>query len=686
MNSWYKTAQAATILAVMFAPALPAIAQIGLPTLSQPIPNQFVASGPVLLDLRNHFGLPGVTGQVVQFATSAGRINVELRATEAPRHVANFLSYVSRSAYDNTIIHRVDNMGGLVPAIVQGGGYQAASFVTAPPAIARSASVALEYGLPNIRGTLAAARNASDRDGATSEWFFNSIDNSETLGPSNHGGYTVFGHVLGTGMTIVDAIAQTPTFNLGTSGFGQIPLRNYSPTQSEVTTSNLIVVNSVRAIPIYPPALGDPTAVLSFAATSTAPAVVTATVSGSTLTLTPRGPGSASVSVQARDANGNASATTTFAVTIPSDALFAPIFTAQPASQVAAAGGTVVLSTSASGGNVFFPITYRWLWNGAPLSAANSPFLVLKSVTAANAGAYSCVATNAAGSTISSAATVTVVAANAADEGRLVNLSIRTFAGTLDDTLIVGFAIGGNATMEAKPLLVRAVGPSLEQFGVNNALDDPVMSLYQGQTSTAANDNWAGDAQIANRSQRVGAFALPSSTSLDAALALSATPGSYTAQIRGKDGATGTALAEIYDASESFGATTPRLNNASARGHVGAGGDLLTVGFVVGGTTPVTVLIRAIGPTLADFGIVGALVDPTLRLYRGPVLIRENDDWGGDFQLDAVVNGSGAFPISDKASKDAMLLVTLAPGAYTAQVSGKNENTGVALVELYEVR
>jgi hypothetical protein len=125
--------------------------------------------------------------------------------------------------------------------------------------------------------------------------------------------------------------------------------------------------------------------------------------------------------------------------------------------------------------------------------------------------------------------------------------------------------------------------------------------------------------------------------------------------------------------------------NVSARTQVGTGDSILITGFGISGSTARTVLIRAIGPTLAQFGVGGALTDPKLQLFSGTTVVRENDDWGGDAQLTAVGNSVGAFALSDTSSKDAMLLLTLAPGTYTAQVSGVNSTTGVALVEVYEV-
>lgn len=681
----------ASILVLVAAGALAARAQTGLPTLSQPISNQIVNRGPVQIDLRNHFGVPGVTGQIVQFTTTAGRINVELRPTDAPRNVANFLSYVTKNAYDNTMIHRVDTLGTAVPAIVHGGGYPVATLPPVPNPIARSASVPLEYSLPNTRGTLAAFRNAGEPNGATSEWFFNVLDNSSALGPANGGGFTAFGRVLGTGMSVVDALSQTQVVNVTGTIFNQLPVRNLTATQTQVTPANLMVVSTVRVVPIYPPVVGDPSAVLSFtvAQSATGAGTVAATVSGSALTLAPLAVGSVSVTVRATDSNGNTSLPTTFSVTVPPGSLLAPLFTSQPASQTAASGSTVVFSVSATGGESgIFPLRYQWFKNGVALAVPESPFLVLRKVSEADAGAYSCLATNALGSTSSTAATLSVVAAQPFETGRLVNLAIRTNAGILDDTLIVGFGVGGAGITGNKPLLIRAVGPTLAQFGVPDVLGDPILTLFQGSATIATNDNWNGDTLVASRSLQSGAFALASTSSLDSALALSPAPGSYTLQVKGKDDTTGTALAEVYDATPglSFNDSTPRLVNASARARVGTGGNILIAGFVIGGTQPATVLIRAIGGTLSAFGVADALEDPKLQLFSGTTLVKENDDWGGDPQLSAISSTVGAFVLGNPASKDSVLLVTLPPGSYTAQVSGKDEAVGVALVEVYEVR
>jgi hypothetical protein len=160
----------------------------------------------------------------------------------------------------------------------------------------------------------------------------------------------------------------------------------------------------------------------------------------------------------------------------------------------------------------------------------------------------------------------------------------------------------------------------------------------------------------------VGAFPLAAG-SLDAALAVSPVPASYTVQVTGNTGGTGLALAEIYDATAltALTSTSSRLVNVSARTQVGTGGDILIAGFAISGTMNKTVLIRAIGPGLAPFGVTGTLADPRLQLFAGTSVLRENDNWGGDAQLTAVGDSVGAFRLADGASRDAVLLLTLAP-------------------------
>ncbi len=179
-----------------------------------------------------------------------------------------------------------------------------------------------------------------------------------------------------------------------------------------------------------------------------------------------------------------------------------------------------------------------------------------------------------------------------------------------------------------------------------------------------------------------GAFGLPLA-SKDAALFVPLGVGAYSAQVT-SSGSAGTALVEAYDFD---GPTTAsRLINLSVRTQVGTGENILIVGFVVEGNAPKQILLRAVGPGLAQFGVGGVLADPRLSLFSSGVstATQVNDNWGGSAALSAAFTATGAFGLAS-VSKDAALLVTLQPGAYTAQVSGVGDTTGVALVEVYEV-
>ena len=361
----------------------------------------------------------------------------------------------------------------------------------------------------------------------------------------------------------------------------------------------------------------------------------------------------------------------------------APVFTTQPIS-VAVAGGTVALDAVATPGS-----SYQWMLNGATsVAGATSPTLLLGDA-AASAGTYSCVATNSLGTTTSNAATVSVLSTN--DIGRLVNISTRSQVGTGSNILIAGFTVGGAGTAGSESLLIRGSGPALVKFGVGDTLPDPELQLYSGSSILGTNEGWAGDPAISNASAAVGAFPWKPPIGKDSALlaTLPGVPGGqgYTAQISGESGDTGVALVEVYDATPkgTYTPVSPRIINLSARVQVGTGGNILIAGFTIGGSTSRTVLIRASGPALVQFGVPGTLADPQLQVLSGSTVVAGNSVWGGDGQISETANSVGAFPWMVPTSSDSAILVTLPPGSYTAQVSGVNGDTGVALVEIYEV-
>lgn len=346
---------------------------------------------------------------------------------------------------------------------------------------------------------------------------------------------------------------------------------------------------------------------------------------------------------------------------------------APPAAQRIAVGGSAVLSVAATGPGLY----YQWRKDGVPIAGASKSQLVLTGTTVSDTGGYSVLVGNFAGAVVSPAAALTF--APPGEAGRLVNLSVRTRAGTGAATLIVGVAVGGSG---ARPLLVRGVGPGLAAFGVGGALADPSLAVFRGSQAIAANDNWGGTAALSAAFSAVGAFPL-AAASLDAAITDAFPAGAYSVQVTGRGAASGVSLAEIYEAPGGPEAASARLVNVSARAAVGTGADILIAGFTVFGPTSRTLLIRAAGPTLAEFGVAGALDDPVLRVFAGSAVIAANDNWDRDLVLAAAAIAVGAFPLNSR--QDSALLLTLPPGSYSAQVTGARDATGVALIEIYEM-
>jgi len=397
----------------------------------------------------------------------------------------------------------------------------------------------------------------------------------------------------------------------------------------------------------------------------------------------------------------------------------APVLTQQPSSQTIASGTTVVFTATVNGtqasGSLIHPIqaasvatrpgttatratsvTYQWFWNNSAILGATDSTYVLKNATSANDGSYICLVTNSTGSVITKPATLNIV--QASEPGHLINISCRAGVGKGAGILIAGFVVGGSGTSGSDQLLIRASGPALVPFGVTGTLPDPQLQLYQSNsngTSTllGTNNGWADSSLISSTATSVGAFTWNIATSHDSALVQTLSPGPYTAQVAGASSDTGVALAEVYDATPagSYTVTSPRLINISARVQVGTGGNILIAGFVIGGTTSKTVLIRGSGPALTPFGVPGVLADPELLLYQSnsdgtSTLLESDTGWGGDTQIAATAASVGAFSWGTSATPDSAILVTLPPGAYTAQVSGASGDTGVALVEVYEVQ
>jgi hypothetical protein len=305
--------------------------------------------------------------------------------------------------------------------------------------------------------------------------------------------------------------------------------------------------------------------------------------------------------------------------------------------------------------------------------------LTVNNVTGAMQGdEFRAVLTNSAGEVFSDAAALSLSVA------RITNLSVLTSLASAGDAFTVGYVVGGPGTSGTKSVLVRAAGPSLVPLGVSGALEDPKLELFAGSTRTAENDDWGGTSVLRTVFSSVGAFAFASGASRDAAAVASASMGDNSVRVSAAGPGVGAVIAELYDSTpaSAWTSTTPRLVNVSILKHIGAG---LTAGFVIAGNRSQTVLIRAVGPTLAlaPFNVDGVIGDPKLELFAGAAKIGENDDWGGASALNSAFARVGAFSLPP-AAKDAGIVATLSPGNYSVQVSGVG-GTGVGLVEIYEV-
>ncbi len=342
------------------------------------------------------------------------------------------------------------------------------------------------------------------------------------------------------------------------------------------------------------------------------------------------------------------------------------------------------------------PLVYQWLLNGAPIAGATTPTLSLTNIDATRVGTYTAVITSPAGVATSDRATLTLSNVTT----RLANISTRGVTTGGANALIGGFVVSGTQAQN-RQMLIRVVGPTLgrEPFNVTGALANPGLALYSGSNPSPVltNDNWgtqtAGAAQVTAIQQatnRAGAFALPAN-SQDAAVLATLPPGPYTVIATvpaNTPNASGVVLIEVYDVTQG-GPAAPKAVNVSTRGQVGTGTNQLIAGFVVTGGVSRRVLIRGAGPTLTGFGVPGVLGDPQLSLVAQDTgqVIRSNDNWssGDDAGIIAsAATAAGAFPFAS-GSRDAAIIVMLPPGAYTVQLSGVGNTTGVGIVEVYDV-
>jgi Regulator of chromosome condensation (RCC1) repeat len=271
---------------------------------------------------------------------------------------------------------------------------------------------------------------------------------------------------------------------------------------------------------------------------------------------------------------------------------------------------------------------------------------------------------------------------------QLSNISTRAFVQTSDNVMVGGFMVQGT---EQKRVIIRALGPELAQHGVPNALVNPTLELHDGSGALiASNDNWQdtiiGGIITSDQVLDIRHSGYAPADRRESAIIAELPAGNYTAIVRGADNMTGVALVEVYDLSPKSNSI---LGNISTRSFVQAGDDVMIGGFIVQGISK-RVIVRAIGPSLPQYGVPNVLTNPTLELHDGSgALIASNDNWVSTI-IGGVITGNQFRDIRASGhapgdGRECAIIAELPTGNYTAVVRGVNNTTGVALVEVYDL-
>ncbi len=526
--------------------------------------------------LPGFFNDPDTTG--VRLTTVLGEIDLALYDQRTPLTVANFKNYLNSGRYfpiDPTtqtaaplFFHR--SVPGFV---IQSGGFVATvnpadPAHTQPTAVATFPAVKNEPGISNTRGTIAMAKVEGNPDSATSQWFINLADNGGS--PNNldtqNGGFTVFGRVLGDGMTVADAIAALPRYDFG-SPFDTLPLRNYvSP--NLVAPANLITIPGIEYIPT-----------LTYSVSSNRTDLAEVRLSGSNLLVTPKQQGVATITVTATDVDGE-QVSQSFTVTIEvnpvhlanistravvgneNDALIGGFIVRGDAPKrivirargpsLAAAGITNFLADPTleihDGTGALVATNDNWQTDAnaqAVIDAGLAPSdskeaTILLSLPASSTGlGYTAIVRGTNNGT--GIGIVEVYDVDSGPGSSVLNISTRGDVQTGDNVMIGGFIVSGQGSQR---VLVRAIGPSLAAAGIANPLGDPTLTLFDGQgTQLDFNDNWMDNPAQAE----ITASGLQPNDAKESAVLPTLAPGSYTAIVRGVGATqTGTGLVETY--------------------------------------------------------------------------------------------------------------------------------------------
>ncbi len=534
----------------------------------------FFAGATARIDLTNAFRDPDTNA--VRFSTVLGDFDVQLFTGQKPITVTNFLKYVDQGRYfkiDPTTHHRASSFvhRSIADFVIQGGGFIGTVSTTdptvaVPTQVATFPAIQNEPGISNKRGTIAMAKLPNNANSATSQWFVNLKDNGGA--PSNldttNGGFTVFGKVIGNGMTTVDKIAMVPRFNFG-SPFDTLPLRNYKD-PDPIRVPNLVSIPDIIQIPPF-----------VFSVASANPAIAVVSVSaGRRLAITARQIGTTTITVKAIDFDG-AFITQHFDVTvIASPGRLVNISTrlqvqADPNELIA---GFIVAGTSPK--RVLIRAIGPSLARAGVPNPLADPILELRDKTKVLARSddwgdavnrQQIKDTDAPPTSSSESAIVATLPANNASysaiirgvngtgvglaeifdldhgpDSRLANISSRGFVQTGDNVMIGGFIIGGQHTAK---VMVRGIGPSLSSAGITNPLRDPLLELRNAQgTKIAQNNDW----QMAANASDIQASGIAPTNPRESAILTTQAPGNYTAILSGAGSApTGVALVEVYN-------------------------------------------------------------------------------------------------------------------------------------------
>jgi len=563
-------------LALIAFPSLASVAQNIPPKVSSQIGDAtlLLNASAEVVPLTEHFTDPDTSG--VRLTTSLGPIDIALYDQRTPATVANFKNYVDSGRYFITdpTTHQIAPLFWHRSApgfVIQSGGFLATvdpsnSTDVAPTQVQAFAAVPNEPGISNERGTIAMAKLGTDPNSATSQWYINLADNGGP--PSNldtvYGGFTVFGRVLGDGMTVADAIAALPIFNFGTP-FDSLPLRNY--TSGLPTPSNLITIPGIDYI-----------SSLTFTASSDHPAIASVQFSDSDLLVSGKQIGSATITVTATDVDG-AQVSQSFAVTVVAN----PVHLANISTRaVVGAGDDALIGGFIVRGDTPKRLILRAIgpslgdaglknvladpvlevhdgtgaliasndnWQDDPNSQAvaeagiapidpNESAILLTLPASSDGLGYTALVRGADGG--SGVGLVEVYDVDPSPGSSVLNISTRSDVQTGDDVLIGGFIVFGTGSQD---VLVRAIGPSLAAAGVPDSLGDPTLTLYDAQGAQIDfNDDW----QDNPAKDQIEATTIPPNDPKESAVLDTLAPGSYTAIVRGAADTTGTGLVEVY--------------------------------------------------------------------------------------------------------------------------------------------